>query len=191
MNDKHSHGLLRPVKLKDLQVGDVLILKDSLPVTKSSVAYKANKFVVLRFSDGSENTCYQTRLEIDYVLAPLCWVEGKPVYPGDGPLYYKHDHRWWGNTEGVFASSIRDDELRFRGGIAFPISGATWTGPSANRHFKLKVSTSTPATPCITTVTKNTGGEGKWSSKKTDLLMAYTRILSRKVQQPSASNLNL
>lgn len=83
MNEKHNYKLLRPVKFKDLQVGDELILKDSLPVTKSSVAYKANKFVVLRFSDGSEGTYHGSRLEIDYGLAPLCWVEGKPVYRGD------------------------------------------------------------------------------------------------------------
>lgn len=86
MNEKHNYRLLRPVKFKDLQVGDELILKDSSPVSKSSVAYKANKFVVLRFSDGSENTCYAPRLEINYGLAPLCWVEGKPVYPSWPPL---------------------------------------------------------------------------------------------------------
>ena len=83
MNEKHNYKLLRPVKFKDLQVGDELILKDSSPVSESSVAYKANKFVVLRFSDGSEGTCHGSRLEVDYGLAPLCWVECKPVYPGD------------------------------------------------------------------------------------------------------------
>lgn len=83
MNEKHDHKLLRPVKFKDLQVGDVLILKDSSPDAKSSVTYKASKFVVLRSGDGSEGTCYVSRLEIDFGLAPLCWVEGKPVYPGD------------------------------------------------------------------------------------------------------------
>ena len=83
MNEKHNCKLLRPVKFKDVQVGDVLVLKDSSPVSESSVAYKANKFVVLRFSDGSEGTCHGSRLEIDFALAPLCWVEGKPVYRGD------------------------------------------------------------------------------------------------------------
>mgnify|MGYP000334812775 CR=1 FL=1 len=58
---------------------------------------------------------YQSRLEIDYALHPLCWVEGKPVYPGDGPLYYKHDPRWKHNEEGVVALSIHDDELHLLG----------------------------------------------------------------------------
>lgn len=83
MNEKHNCKLLRPVKFKDVQVGDVLVLKDSSLVSESSVAYKANKFVVLRFSDGSEGMYHGSRLEIDYGLAPLCWVEGKPVYRGD------------------------------------------------------------------------------------------------------------
>jgi len=133
MNEKHNCKLLRPVKFKDVQVGDVLVLKDSSPVSESSVAYKANKFVVLRFSDGSEGTCYQSRLEIDYALHPLCWVEGKPVYPGDGPLYYKHDPRWKYNEEGVITLAVRDDELHFHGGIAFPIADATWTKPEPKR----------------------------------------------------------
>lgn len=83
MNEKHNCKLLRPVKFKDVQVGDVLVLKDSSPTSKSSVTYKSKDFVVLRFSDGSEGTRHGSRLEIDYGLAPLCWVEGKPVYRGD------------------------------------------------------------------------------------------------------------
>ncbi len=133
MNEKHNYKLLRPVKFKDVQVGDELVLKDSSPVSKSSVAYKANKFVVLQCSDGSEGTCYQPKLEINYGLAPLCWVEGKPVYPGDGPLYYKDDPAWRHNEEGVFASSVRDDELHFHGVIAFPIADATWIKPEQKR----------------------------------------------------------
>ena len=138
MNEKHDYSLLRPVKLKDLQVGDVLVLKDSSPVSKSSVAYKANKFVVLRFSDGTEGTCHVSRLEIDYGLAPLCWVEDKPVYPGDGPLYYKHDTSWKHNEEGVITSGVRDDELHFHGGIAFPIADTTWTKPERVPSFQVE-----------------------------------------------------
>ena len=139
MNEKHNYKLLRPVKFKDVQVGDELVLKDSSPVSKSSVAYKANKFVVLRFSDGSEGTCYQSRLEINYGLQPLCWVEGKPVYPGDGPLYYKDDPAWMYNEEGVFATSVRDDELHFHGGTAFPIDTATWAKPEQKREPSFQV----------------------------------------------------
>lgn len=73
------------------------------------------------------------KLETSYRFAPLCWVEGEPVYQGDGPLYYKDNPSWKHNEEGVFALSIRDDELLFHGGMAFPITDATWTKPEPKR----------------------------------------------------------
>ena len=140
MNEKHNCKLLRPVKFKDVQVGDVLVLKDSSPVSESSVAYKANKFVVLRFSDGSEGTCHGSRLEIDYGLAPLCWVEGKPVYPGD-VLYYRHSPYWPHNANGCTAVSLdeRTNELRFTDGVVFGVDDATWIKPEPKREPSFQV----------------------------------------------------
>ena len=60
-------------------------------------------------------------------------MEDKPVYPGDGPLHYKHDTSWKHNEEGVITSGVRDDELHFHGGIAFPIADATWIKPEQKR----------------------------------------------------------
>ena len=123
MND---FNLLRPVVFANLKVGEVLQAYSGLPPT---VAYKAPTFAVLKFEDGSEG-CYEIyKLETSYKLVPLCWVEEKPVYPGDGPLYYKDDPAWMYNKEGVFATSVRDDELHFHGGTAFPIDTATWAKP--------------------------------------------------------------
>ena len=130
MNEKHNYNLLRPVIFDDLKIGEVLQAYSGLPPT---VAYKAPTFAVLKFEDGSEG-CYEIyKLETSYKLVPLCWVENKPVYPGDGPLYYKDNPAWRHNEKGVFASSIRDDELHFHGGTAFPISDATWTKPEQRR----------------------------------------------------------
>ena len=130
MNEKHNYNLLRPVIFDDLKIGEVLQAYSGLPPT---VAYKAPTFAVLKFEDGSEG-CYEIyKLETSYKLVPLCWVENKPVYPGDGPLYYKHDPAWVYNKEGVFALSIRDDELHFHGGTVFPISDVTWTKPEQRR----------------------------------------------------------
>lgn len=126
MNEKHNYNLLRPVIFDDLKIGEVLQAYSGLPPT---VAYKAPTFAVLKFEDGSEG-CYEIyKLETSYKLVPLCWVENKPVYPGDGPLYYKDNPAWRHNEKGVFALSVRDDELHFHGGIAFPIADATWTKP--------------------------------------------------------------
>ena len=139
MNEKHNCKLLRPVKFKDVQVGDVLVLKDSSLVSESSVTYKSKDFVVLRFSDGSEGTRHGSRLEIDYGLAPLCWVEGKPVYPGD-VLYYKYDPTWQYNDEGVVALAMRYDTLLFKGGQEFHnVSDATWTKPEPKREPSFQV----------------------------------------------------
>ena len=121
-----NFNLLRPVIFANLKVGEVLQAYSGLPPT---VAYKAPTFAVLKLEDGSEG-CYEIyKLETSYKLVPLCWVEGKPVYPGDGPLYYKDNPAWRYNEEGVFALSVRDDELHFHGGKAFPIDTATWAKP--------------------------------------------------------------
>ncbi len=54
-------------------------------------------------------------------------------FEDDGPLYYKDNPAWRHNEKGVFALSVRDDELHFHGGKAFPIDTATWTKPEQRR----------------------------------------------------------
>jgi len=133
MND---FNLLRPVVFADLKVGEVLQAYSGLLPT---VAYKAPAFAVLKFEDGSEG-CYEIyKLETSYKLVPLCWVENKPVYPGDGPLYYKDNPAWRHNEEGMFAWSVRDDELHFYNRMAFPIDTATWTKPEQKREPSFQV----------------------------------------------------
>jgi hypothetical protein len=133
MND---FNLLRPVVFADLKVGEVLQAYSGLLPT---VAYKAPAFAVLKFEDGSER-CYEIyKLETSYKLVPLCWVENKPVYPGDGPLYYKDNPAWRHNEEGMFAWSVRDDELHFYNRMAFPIDTATWTKPEQKREPSFQV----------------------------------------------------
>ena len=132
-----NFNLLRPVIFANLKVGEVL--QPQCPVGLPTVAYKASTFAVLKFEDGSEG-CYEIyKLETSYKLVPLCWVEGKPVYPGDGPLYYKDNPAWRYNEKGVFALSVRDDELHFHGGMAFPIDTATWAKPEQKREPSFQV----------------------------------------------------
>lgn len=75
-----NFNLLRPVVFSNLKVGDKLT---SLQGSEVGVTYVAPNFAVLRFGDNSEGLRNENYLEINYGLAPLCWVEGKPVYPGD------------------------------------------------------------------------------------------------------------
>ena len=116
--------LLRPVVFANLKVGDKLVS----PKGQSEVAYIAPDFAVIRFTDNAESPRGESYMELHYRLPPLCWVEDKPVYPGD-VLYYHYSPSWQHNDKGVVASSVRDDELHFHGGIAFPIADATWTKP--------------------------------------------------------------
>lgn len=133
MND---FNLLHPVVFADLKVGDKL---ESEQGVKAVVAYMSPDFVVLRHTDGTESTIFDSYLERTFRFQPLCWVEEKPVYPGDGPLYYKDDPAWRHNEEGVFATSVRDDELHFHDGIAFPIPDATWAKPEQKREPSFQV----------------------------------------------------
>ena len=129
MNKECDHSLLRPVEFAELKVGDKLVSRGGLV----AVVYMGPNFAVLRHTDGIESTPIDGYLERVFRFQPLCWVEGKPVYPGDGPLYYKDDPAWRHNEEGVITSGVRDDELHFHGGIAFPIADATWIKPEQKR----------------------------------------------------------
>ena len=157
-----NFNLLHPVVFANLKVGDVL---QSCSAMTPTVAYRGSDFAVLRFGDGSEG-CYEIhKLEANFKLMPLCWVEGKPVYPGDGPLYYEDNPAWRHNEEGVFASGVRDDELHFHGGIAFPITDATWTKPKQKRvpSFQVEGQDVFPGDP----VYYYGGAKSKWGKEYT------------------------
>ena len=133
MND---FNLLRPVVFANLKIGDKLEREQGV---KAVVTYVAPNFAVLRYKDNLEAPLTGNYLERTFRFQPLCWVEEKPVYPGDGPLYYKDNPAWRHNEEGVFALSVRDDELHFHGGKAFPIDTATWTKPEQKREPSFQV----------------------------------------------------
>ena len=75
-----NFDLLRPVVFAELKVGDTICNLSSPCLT---VKYKAPYFAVIGYKDGSEETRTVLKLEEHYRFNPLCWVEGKPVYPGD------------------------------------------------------------------------------------------------------------
>lgn len=124
-----NFNLLRPVVFTNLKVNEVLKAYSGLdPV----VAYKGPNFAVLRFKDGSEG-CYKIfQLETIYKILPLCWVEGKPVYPGD-VLYYKDNPAWKYNEEGVIATLVGGNNIIFKDNQVLPIDTATWIKPEPKR----------------------------------------------------------
>ena len=80
MNKERDRSLLRPVVFDSLKVGDKLVSRGELV----AVVYMGPNFAVLRHTDGTESTPTDGYLERVFRFQPLCWVEGKPVYPGDG-----------------------------------------------------------------------------------------------------------
>lgn len=128
-------NLLRPVVFTELKAGDKLL---SITNYEVITMYKAPKFAVLKHNDGNES-CHSTSiLERTFKLQPLCWVESKPVYPGD-TLYYKNNPAWKYNEEGVIAASVRNGSLYFKDDQVFPIDTATWVKPQSERAPSFQV----------------------------------------------------
>ena len=75
-----NFDLLRPVVFANLKVGDKLVSREG---REAVVVYMGPDFAVIRFQDNSEDAPFGSYLESEYWLKPLCWVEDKPVYPGD------------------------------------------------------------------------------------------------------------
>lgn len=135
MNKERDRSLLRPVVFDSLKVGDKLVSRGELV----AVVYMGPNFAVLRHTDGTESTPTDGYLERVFRFQPLCWVEGKPVYPGDG-LYRPE-------VEGGVAL-VASDITRSKSGVEYlhfsNASGAneyadnrrgylTWTKPKLKR----------------------------------------------------------
>ncbi len=75
-----NFDLLRRAVFANLKVGDKLVSREG---REAVVVYMGPRFAVLRFQDNSEGAPFGSYLEREFRLPPLCWVEDKPVYPGD------------------------------------------------------------------------------------------------------------
>lgn len=83
-------------------------------------------------------------------MAPLCWVEGRPVYPGD--------HLWHHGTQQMIqVTGIHDKEERepciaaidkkCASFLGYYISSLTWTPPIVKREGWVNVYRATPGSP--------------------------------------------
>ena len=121
-----DYSLLRPFDLEAAKRGDA-IMQEYAPAFIATLAAisKDGRTVFAEFRDGSANAW----LTYAVSMAPLCWVEGKPVYKGD-VLYWKAQR-----TSPCIAEKIMDGGwLAFRAsdnepcGLVHP-DGLTWTPP--------------------------------------------------------------
>lgn len=143
MKQKNDFSLLRPF--------DIAAAKDGEPVCWDTGDYFSGRYLAgpdrsgeVAFEDN-EGDLY-LRNASKYRMAPLCWIEGKPVYKGD-VLYRKGISR---DGEHFIAESIVRDEdgdvfLRYAGnGGSSWVDGpegmgvdATWPPPKVKREVKL------------------------------------------------------
>lgn len=69
----------------------------------------------------------------DLHMIPLCWVEGRPVYPGETGLYYAnqaYEHNGKLVVEGMGLCPIFNNTvIKFKNGTNFKPSSATWKRP--------------------------------------------------------------
>ena len=101
-----NEGTLRPANLSDLPVGAKVVAGSG--DQGAVLAHHANK-VVFGWEHGQVNSFTYGEHHRIY-LAPLCWVEGKPVYKGD-TLYSKHGRI---NERVISHAAVLDNPERFR-----------------------------------------------------------------------------
>lgn len=132
-NEKKDFSLLRPFDLDAAKDGQ-------------QVCYEHGGDGVIKYLDGPDNTCriaYEGPDNRFYVgpvdafrMAPLCWLEGSPVYKGDA-LYDKE----YGERQ-VVRHLVAHDTLatyqpRKDGAFVICLEDATWTPPKVKRKVSL------------------------------------------------------
>lgn len=83
---KHNPNLLRHAIVADLNVGDRVMDGDGDTGTLVAPSHPVTGEIVLSYGDAYGYCVFRTSETV--YLPPLCWVEDKPVYPGD-VLYWK------------------------------------------------------------------------------------------------------
>ncbi len=126
-----DYSLLRPFDLEAAKLGEAMIDADG-----DAVEYVAGP------GDGGDmcvavNGNYMLARVGDLRMAPLAWVEGKPVYKGDRP-WNKIDGKQYTVTRFCKSTEVLQTvEERSDGVRAICIEDATWTPPKVKRTVKM------------------------------------------------------
>lgn len=131
MKQKNDFSLLRPF--------DIAAAKDGEPVCWDTGDYFSGRYLAgpdrsgeVAFEDN-EGDLY-LRNASKYRMAPLCWIEGKPVYKGD-VLYSKF---FGGTFEATGLDHLQQIKAEKIGICAATcIDSCTWTPPKVKREVKL------------------------------------------------------
>lgn len=120
-----DYSLLRPFDLEAVLNGESICY-----------SYSETKVYYITGPDAAGHIAYETQKNRlytghidDFRMVPLCWVEGRPVYRGDGPLYDKYD------GVKVFAEGECNNGAQVRyGGACIGTDLLTWTPPKVKRE---------------------------------------------------------
>lgn len=130
MSDK-DYSLLRPFDLEAAKRGDSIVGKDDGEKRSFVTGPDKHGYFVVESADGF----YRFGKSCDYRMAPLAWVEGKPVYKGDV---------LWHSLKGKFVvAGIFEENKGHSCGPSFSVDGyyagllayaCTWTPPKVKRE---------------------------------------------------------
>lgn len=130
---KNDYSKLRPFDLEAAKRGERIVIVETQAIVERTFVTGPDDhgYFVVKTGDG----WFRFGKDADYRMAPLAWVEGKPVYKGD--VLYSDKH---GKGEIV-------EDLRFVGGAAIKFEGTgisldapyfatglTWNPPKVKRE---------------------------------------------------------
>lgn len=143
MNTEKDYSLLRPFDLEAAKAGEAICWHEDGDVALDVMFIRDRVVPVFEnaFTEKLEQVAFFTQSECGVYLrmAPLCWVEGKPVYKGD-VLYYERGKI---EIEGV-SSWLSCEVMRSKFGFNIKASCLTWTPPNVKREGWIAVQTGNP-----------------------------------------------
>jgi len=133
---KNNTDLLRPFDLEAAQRGEPILWGGQFePATFVARARKGKTNIIERAGMHAGLLDHVEYAPDEYLhMAPLCWVEGRPVYKGDR-LWCKLYNEWVTAT-----GSRQDGVLNADGhepGLDLDVRACTWSAPKVRRKVKL------------------------------------------------------
>ena len=133
MEQQKDYNLLRPFDPEAAKFGDALIDIGGDECSFVAGPHSITGEVVVEFSDIGFILCRSHEIS----MAPLCWVEGKPVYKGD-VLYGKWDSA---SPTGYVIGGVGGDGIPIHERSGCPLSDTldkiTWSKSNEKREVKL------------------------------------------------------
>lgn len=129
MEEKKDYSLLRPFDLEAAKRGEPFVYWNGSPRQYLGGPDKTGRVAIM--DDEGVIQLSETYQE-NYRMAPLAWVEGKPVYRGDVLYFGGEEYTVDGGTEQVAFSTTH---AKKRGPLPAPEwSTLTWTPPMVKRE---------------------------------------------------------